>query len=98
MCVPPIDVRIEPEALNLKRKGVFTAFITVPRDYNMRDWNLHDMTCEGASAKFGFAHGSVYYATFRTQDLHRCDAGKVGHVHSERQIPERRERSSCPGE
>jgi hypothetical protein len=69
MCVPPIDVRIVPEVLNLKRKGVFTAFITVPPDYDMKDWNLQDITCEGAPVKFGFAHGNVYYATFRTQDL-----------------------------
>lgn len=76
MCVPPIDVNIVPEALNLKSKGVFTAFITIPRDYDMRDWNLQDITCEGAPAKFGFAHGNVYYATFRIQDLQDVTPGK----------------------
>jgi len=75
-CVPPIDVNIVPEALNLKSKGVFTALITIPRDYDMRDWNLRDITCEGAPAKFGFAHGNVYYATFRTQDLQDVTPGK----------------------
>jgi len=75
-CVPPIDVNILPEALNLKSKGVFTAIITVPPDYHMRDWNLQDITCEGALAKFGFAHGNVYYATFRTQDLQDVTPGK----------------------
>jgi hypothetical protein len=75
-CVPPIDVHIVPEALNLKKKGVFTAFITVPPDYHMRDWNLQDITCEGAPAKFGFAHGNVYYATFFTQDLENVTPGK----------------------
>jgi hypothetical protein len=75
-CVPPIDVNIVPEALNLKSKGVFTAIITIPRDYDMRDWNLQDITCEGAPAKFGFAHGNVYYATFRTQDLQDVTPGK----------------------
>jgi hypothetical protein len=76
LCVPPIDVRIVPEALNLKRKGVFTAFITVPPDYDMKDWNLQDITCEGAPAKFGFAHGNVYYATFFTKDLQNVTPGK----------------------
>jgi len=75
-CVPPIDVNIVPEALNLKSKGVFTALITIPRDYDMRDWNLRDITCEGAPAKFGFAHGNVYYATFRIQDLQGVTPGK----------------------
>jgi hypothetical protein len=76
ICVPPIEVRIKPETLSLKSKGVFTAFITVPRDYRMRDWNLQDVTCEGASAKLGFAVGNVYTATFRTQDLQDVSPGK----------------------
>jgi feruloyl esterase len=77
MCVPPIEVRIEPEMLNLKRKkGEFVAFITVPHDYHIKDWNLHDITCEGAPAKYGFAHGNVYYARFRTQDLQNVTPGK----------------------
>jgi hypothetical protein len=76
MCVPPIDVRIKPETLNLKRKGVFTASIIVPPDYHMRDWNLQDITCEGASARFGFALGNVYYATFFTQDLQNVSPGR----------------------
>jgi hypothetical protein len=77
MCVPPIEVRIEPEVLKLKRKGEFVAFITVPRDYHIEDWNLHDITCEGAPAKYGFAHGNVYYARFRTQDLQNVTPGKA---------------------
>jgi hypothetical protein len=69
MCVPPIEVRIEPEVLNLNRKGFFTAFITIPRDYRMKDWNLHEVTCEGVPAKFGFAHKDVYVAKFDTEDF-----------------------------
>jgi hypothetical protein len=68
-CIPPIDVRIEPEVLNLDRKGVFTAFITIPRDYRMKDWNLQDVTCEGVPAKFGFPHGNVYVAKFDSEDF-----------------------------
>jgi feruloyl esterase len=69
MCVPPVEVRIEPEVLNLNRKGVFTAFITIPRDYRMKDWNLQDVTCEGVPAKFGFAHRNVYIAKFDSEDF-----------------------------
>ncbi|CAB1065769.1 hypothetical protein D1BOALGB6SA_10568 [Olavius sp. associated proteobacterium Delta 1] len=76
ICVPPIKVRIKPEALNLKRKGVFTAFITMPHEYRMKDWNLQDLTCEGAPAKFGFAFKNVYVAKFATQDLQDVTTGK----------------------
>jgi hypothetical protein len=76
MCVPPIEVRIEPEVLNLKRKGEFVAFITVPHDYHMKDWNLHDITCEGAPAKYGFAIGNMYIAKFSTQALKDVTPGK----------------------
>jgi feruloyl esterase len=76
MCVPPIEVRIKPEALNLKRRGKFTAFITVPHDYRMRDWNLQDITCEGAPAIFGRARKNVYIAKFCTQDMQDVTPGK----------------------
>ncbi len=62
--------------MSLKSKGVFTAFINVPRDYRMRDWDLQDVTCEGASAKLGFAVGNIYTATFRTKDLKNVTPGK----------------------
>ncbi|HEX2964623.1 MAG TPA: tannase/feruloyl esterase family alpha/beta hydrolase, partial [Syntrophorhabdaceae bacterium] len=75
-CVPPINVRIVPETMNLRSKGVFTALITVPRDYHMRDWNLNDITCEGATAKYGFAVGNTYMATFHTRDLQNITPGK----------------------
>jgi len=55
--------------LKLKKKGEFVAFITVPRDYHMKEWNLYDITCEGVPAKFGFAHGNIYVAKFDTEDL-----------------------------
>jgi hypothetical protein len=76
MCVPPIEVRVEPEVLILKKKGVFSAFITMPPDYEMKDWNLQNITCEGAPARFGFAFGNVYYVAFNTQDLQNVTPGK----------------------
>ena len=43
-------VRIEPETLNLKSKGVFTAFITLPEPYDVADINVSTVECEGAPA------------------------------------------------
>ena len=48
MCILSIDVRLEPETLNLKSKGDFTAFITVSENYNLMDWNIGNLSCEGA--------------------------------------------------
>jgi hypothetical protein len=76
MCVPPIEIRIKPEALNLKRKGQFTAFITMPRDYRMKDWNPQNITCEGAPAIFGRTYKNFYIAKFHTRDMQDVTPGK----------------------
>jgi FKBP-type peptidyl-prolyl cis-trans isomerase len=46
----PAAVRIEPETLNLKSKGKFTAVITLPEGYDVADINVSTVECEGASA------------------------------------------------
>ena len=69
MCVPPIEVRIEPETLNLKSKGIFTAFITVPEGYILREWNIANLSCEGAVAVKGTFSRNTYIAKFNRQDL-----------------------------
>ena len=74
-CVPPIEVNIKPEAINLKKKGVFTAFITVPEGYDLKDWNIGDLTCEGASAVEGKLAKNKYIAKFRAQDLVGIEPG-----------------------
>jgi hypothetical protein len=75
MCVPPIEVRIEPETLNLKSKGEFTAFITVPEGYDIREWNIANLFCEGASAVKGMISGNTYIAKFKRQDLQGVQTG-----------------------
>jgi feruloyl esterase len=77
MCVPPIDVRIEPETLNLKSKGVFNAFITVPEGYNLRQWNIGNLSCEGAVAVRGVFSGNTYLAKFNRQDLVNVPPGNA---------------------
>lgn len=79
MCVPPVEVRIEPETLNLKSKGVFTAFITVPEGYDGRDWGISDLKCQGADmVKSSVSHdGRTYIAKFNRQDLINVAAGEA---------------------
>ena len=74
-CVPPIEVRIEPETLNLKSKGEFTAIITVPEGYDIRDWNIADLSCEDAPAVKGVISGDAYVAKFKRQDLQGIEEG-----------------------
>ncbi len=75
ICVPPIEVRIEPETINLKSKGEFTAFITVPEGYNIADWNIGNLSCEGAPAVKGVISGNSYVAKFKRQDLQGVQTG-----------------------
>ena len=72
----PAKVKIEPETINLKSNGVFTAFFTLP-NYHYKKYrhgkDSFDITvvCEGAPAIKGTAnkHGKGFIAKFRTQDL-----------------------------
>lgn len=75
MCVPPIDVKIAPDTLNLKSKGLFTAFISVPEGYKLNDWNIGNLTCEGAPMVSGVLSGNTYVAKFNRQDLSGVSAG-----------------------
>jgi len=74
-CVPPIEVRIKPETLNLKSKGEFTAFITLPEGYNIRDWNIGNLSCEDAPMVKGVISGNMYIAKFKRQDLQGIEPG-----------------------
>ncbi len=77
-CVKPIPakVRIEPETINLKSNGVFTAFFKLPSEHHKKyghDKKSFGLTvvCEGAPALRGTAirHGDGFIAKFKTQDL-----------------------------
>jgi feruloyl esterase len=77
-CVPPVNVKIEPETLNLRSKGgVFTAKISVPEGYNIQDWNIHNVSCEGAPAVDGKIAGDKYIAKFNRQDLKNVLPGQA---------------------
>jgi hypothetical protein len=74
--VIPTKVKIEPETINLKSNGVFTAFFTLPNYHHKKYRHGKDsfditVVCEGAPAIKGTAnkHGKGFIAKFRTQDL-----------------------------
>lgn len=77
MCVPPIEVSIKPETLNLKSKGVFTATISVPEGYKLKDWHIANVTCEGADMVKGGLSGNKYTAQFNRQDLVGVSTGNA---------------------
>ena len=78
LCVPPVKIRIEPETINLKSKGVLTAFITVPAGFDVRDWGISNLECQGAPMIKGSVScdGQTYIAKFNTQDLTNTAPGK----------------------
>ena len=45
-----VDIDIKPETLNLKSKGVFTAFIDLPEGFDEEDIDISTVECEGAPA------------------------------------------------
>ena len=45
-----VDIDIKPETVNLKSKGVFTAFINLPEGYDGEDADISTIECEGAPA------------------------------------------------
>ncbi len=74
-CVPPIEVRINPTAINLKGNGVFTAVVSVPDGYKLGDWNIGDLTCEGVSPVNGVLSGNTFTAKFNVRDVVGTSAG-----------------------
>jgi len=64
------DVDIKPETLNLKSKGVLTAFIKLPEQYSVKNINVNTITCNGASAIKGIVNNNnTLIVKFRRQDL-----------------------------
>jgi len=78
LCVPPVEIRIEPETINLKSKGELTAFITVPAGFDVRDWGISNLKCRGAPMiKGSVSHdGWTYIAKFSRQDLTNTAPGE----------------------
>ena len=84
---PVWKVNIVPETINLKTKGMFLAFITLPKPYNASNVQIDTVYCEGAKAisvteppHHGrlFRHAKfpqTFGVIFRTADLQNVKTG-----------------------
>jgi hypothetical protein len=65
----PATIDIDPDTLNLKAKGVFTAYITLPEGYSVEDINVTTLECEGAQAVKSSIEEGMLVAKFNREDL-----------------------------
>lgn len=72
----PASIDIDPDTLNLKAKGVFTAYITLPEDYSIEDIDGTTIECEGAQAIRTSIEDSVLVVKFNRKDLVGVEAGE----------------------
>jgi len=64
------EIEMKPETLNLKSKGLFTAFINLPEGYDEEDVDISTVECEGAPAVSGvMADDGRLIAKFDREDL-----------------------------
>ena len=58
---------------------MFTAFVTVPEGYDVSQWGIGNVACEGAPAVKGMVsrNGRTYIAKFRKHDLTGITAGEA---------------------
>ena len=68
----PAAVLIKPETLNLNASGVFTAVITLPEGYDVANFNVSTVECEGGyalSATISAADSGTLVVKFDKEDL-----------------------------
>ncbi len=64
------SVKIEPETLNLTSKGVFTVFIQLPEEYDVKDIDVETIEFEGAEViKSNIRGNDTLIVKFRREDL-----------------------------
>jgi hypothetical protein len=74
------DVTFDPSTFDFAEKGVFTAYIKLPKGYHVSNIDVSTLSCEGAPAVKGTVIGkdkTVYKAEFNIQDLMNVSAGDV---------------------
>ncbi len=50
LCLPPVEVNIDPRSINLKSHGVVTAIITSTSGQSLTHWKISDVTLNGVAA------------------------------------------------
>jgi hypothetical protein len=78
---PVWKVNIVPGVINLNSRGVFIAFITIPKPFKADDVQVDSVECEGATAErlIRIRHAKfqqVFGAVFKTSDLQDVKTGK----------------------
>lgn len=74
--VKPKIPDIKSKMLNSEDKGVFTAFIKLPEEYNVNDIDVTTVKAEGASATKGVVANDTLIVKFKTQDLQDVEPGE----------------------
>lgn len=62
-------VDIKPDTINLKTKGQFTASLSLPKPYSVKDIDVSTVVCEGAPAVSGKASKNTLTVKFDKKDL-----------------------------
>lgn len=68
-------VNIKPETINLKAKGAFTAFLSLPDPYGVEEIDLNTVVCESAPAVKGTVSNEILIVKFDREDLKIAEAG-----------------------
>lgn len=71
------EVDIKPETINLKAKGVFTAFLSLPGPFDVKEIDLSTIVCEGAPAVRGTVANNILTVKFDREDLKITTAGNT---------------------
>jgi hypothetical protein len=79
LCLPPVEVSIEPESIHLKGDGWVTATITATSKQKLADWAIRGVTLNGVAAASTalLGDGSSFVARFAKSQLAGLPLGKA---------------------
>ena len=79
------NVEVKPEVLNLNANGVFTAFVTLPDGYSVRNIVPDSVTCNGVKAvRCVVADDNVFIAKFDRKALAEVPVADMPIVYTEK--------------
>ncbi|MEK7464385.1 MAG: M23 family metallopeptidase [Patescibacteria group bacterium] len=75
--VVPVKIRIDPETLNLDRKGIFTIFLTISKGlgFSISDIDSQAVNIQGALVTRTSIANNTFMMKFNTQDLKNITSG-----------------------
>jgi len=69
------DLRLEPEVLSLKERGVVTAFVKLPHPYMVEDIDISTVMLQNSSAKRGIVTNDIMILKFKADQLEDISPG-----------------------